>query len=58
MVIFKRGDINAMAGSNPGSLVMVGGTLAEESPWTKLIVEEKTPQSVGKVSEGSFLFCY
>ena len=38
--MFKRGDINAMAGSNQRSLVMIGGTLANELPWTKLIKEE------------------
>ena len=35
--------------------VSFGGSLAEETTWTKRIVENKTPQWVGKTSEGRFL---
>ena len=35
--------------------VSFGGSLAEETTWTKRIVEKKTPQWVGKNSEGQFL---
>ena len=36
--------------------VSFGGSLAEETTWTKRIVEKKTPQCVGKNSEGRFLY--
>ncbi len=32
--------------------VSFGGSLAEGTTWTKRIVEEKTSQKVGKLSEG------
>ena len=32
--------------------VSFGGSLAEETTWTKRIVGKKTPQWVGKKSEG------
>ena len=36
--------------------VSFGGSLAEETTWTKRIVEKKTPQWVGKNSVGTFFF--
>ena len=38
--------------------VSFGGSLAEETTWTKRIVEKKSPQWVGKNSEGEFCVYY
>ena len=40
--VINIGGINVMVGFNQGSLAKFGSSLAEETTWTKRIVEEET----------------